>query len=276
MPRSGPTTLALPSFTGATRRLILWNIAAFFLVSIFARVAPDGERWLVHLLLNPSMLFHGQVWQLLTYSLMPMGLLSEVFALLTLWFTGSMLEDARGSRWLYELYFSSVVCGGLLASALAMTGLLGMTPDRVFAVGPRAGIYGLLVAIAVLFGETEFLLFFAIRIRAKYLVAVYILFQLATLATERNAFTALVLLSGALCGYLVCRVVPRRGLASGLTERYYGLRNQFYRSKRRRAAKKFEVYMRGQNREVHFDKNGRYVDPDSEPGRDPGDKRWMN
>ena len=32
--------------------------------------------------------------------------------------------------------------------------------------------------------------------------------------------------------------------------------------------------MRKQNREVHFDKDGRYIDPDER--RDPNDKRWMN
>ena len=37
--------------------------------------------------------------------------------------------------------------------------------------------------------------------------------------------------------------------------------------------------MRGQNREVHFDKDGRYVDPDkmNDPRtRNPKDKTWMN
>ena len=71
------------------------------------------------------------------------------------------------------------------------------------------------------------------------------------------------------------RPLPRRGYAFSLSlsERFYGLRNEFYRAKRRRAAKKFEVYMRKQNRDVHFDKNGRYVEPED---RDPNDKRWMN
>ena len=272
MPRSGPTTLSLPPFAGATRKLILWNIGAFFGIAIFGRLALGGGDWLAHLLLNPLMLFHGQVWQLLTYSFMPLGLVSELFALLTLWFIGSMLEGERGSRWLYELYFTSVIGGGLLACAIVMTGLFGMNAERVAAVGPQAGIYGLLIAVAIFFGETEFLLFFAIRIKAKYLVAIYTLFQLATLFTDKNAFTALVLLCGALCGYVVCRFAPRRGLAHGVTERYFSMRNEYYRSKRRRAAKKFEVYMKGQNREVHFDSTGRYIDPD----KDPTDKRWMN
>jgi hypothetical protein len=50
------------------------------------------------------------------------------------------------------------------------------------------------------------------------------------------------------------------------------LRNEYYRWKRRRAARKFQVYMRKQNRDVNFDENGKYIDPD----KDPNDRRWMN
>ena len=46
-------------------------------------------------------------------------------------------------------------------------------------------------------------------------------------------------------------------------------------AKRRRAARKFEVYMRKQNRVVKFDEEGRYIAPDDER-RDPHDRKWMN
>jgi hypothetical protein len=52
------------------------------------------------------------------------------------------------------------------------------------------------------------------------------------------------------------------------------MRNSYYRYKRRRAARKFEVYMGKQGRKVHFDKDGRYLGP--EEHKDPNDKRWMN
>jgi hypothetical protein len=111
--------------------------------------------------------------------------------------------------------------------------------------------------------------------KAKYLVAIYILISVAVLLKGDDRFGALTQLCGAFVGYLYTRFAPRRGLVFGLTERYFGIRNGYYRWKRRRAARKFEVYMRKQNRDVHFDKDGRYVDPD-ELRRDPKDKRWMN
>jgi hypothetical protein len=59
-------------------------------------------------------------------------------------------------------------------------------------------------------------------------------------------------------------VAPRRGFSFTISERFYGLRNQYYRWKRRRAARKFEVYMRSQGRTVKFDGNGRQIDEDHE------------
>jgi DNA-binding transcriptional regulator/RsmH inhibitor MraZ len=101
------------------------------------------------------------------------------------------------------------------------------------------------------------------------------------LLKDSDQFNALLQLSGGVCGYLYVRFAPSRGFAFGASEQYFGLRNAFYRARRRRAARKFEVYMGKQGRKVTFDKDGRYLDPDNlrnDPGarKDPSDKRWMN
>ena len=273
---SGPTTLALPAFQGATRRLILIHVVVFFADAILGLVLPAGlyRTLYQHLLLVPAEVLHGQVWQLATYAFVPLGWLGTLFAMLTLWFVGSMLEEARGARWLYEMYLTSIVGGALLAVLVAWTGLFRLDPALEVGLGPYAGLFALLVGVAVLMGEQEFLLLFLIRIKAKYLVAIYILVDLAQLLKSSNTFAVLLHLAGALCGYLFLRFVPRRGLAYGVTERYFAARNDFYRSKRRRAARKFEVYMGKQGRDVRFDRDGRYIDPDLK--KDPNDKSWMN
>jgi membrane associated rhomboid family serine protease len=227
-----------------------------------------------HLVLEPLAVVHGEIWQLATYSLIDPGILSIVFSMLTLWFTGSLLEGSYGSRWLTELYWTSVIGGALLASIISFTHIFGMRPD-VIAVSAWTGVFGLLVAIGMRFGDQEFYLWFLIRVKAKYLVTIYILIAVAVLLKQANSFGALLQLAGAFSGFLFVRFAPRRGFALGISERFYGLRNAYYRHKRRRAARKFEVYMRKQNREVHFDKEGRYIDPD-ELRKDPNDKRWMN
>ncbi len=275
MPRTGSTTLSLPPFEGATRQLVFWNVAIWFTFVILGLALPSTAGLLGRLLmLSPAALLRGEVWQLLTYAFMPVGLLAMVFGMLTLWICGSMLESERGSRWLYELYFVSAIGGAALASAISLTRVFGLAlaPGLVLAAGPFAGIFGLLIAIAMYFGDQEFTLMFLIRLKARYMVAIYILIDLAVLLTEAGKFNALVELGGALSGYLLLRFMPRRGLTFALTERFYGMRNEYYKAKRRSAAKKFAVYMGKQGREVHFDKDGKYIDPE----RDPNDKRWMN
>ncbi len=275
MPRSGPISLSLPAFEGTTRKLILANVATFFAIILLRWLAPHLEELIRgHLLLEPRAVLHGELWQLFTYSFVEDSILGILFGMLTLWFIGSLLEPSFGGRWLGELYASSVIGGALLASAISFTHILGLRPD-VAAAGAWSGIFGLLIAIAMIFGDQEFLLWFLVRIKAKYMVAIYILIAVALLLNQADAFNALLQLSGALCGYLYVKFAPRRGLAFGVSERYFGVRNDYYRWKRRRAARKFEVYMRKQNREVHFDKDGRYVDPD-ELKKNPNDKRWMN
>jgi membrane associated rhomboid family serine protease len=275
MPRSGPISLNLPAFSGVTRKLILANVAVFFAILLLRWLAPQlAETLLGHLLLEPLAVVHGEVWQLVTYSFIEQGILSILFGMLTLWFTGSLLEPSFGSRWLAELYFTSVIGGAILAAALSFTHVLHLRPE-IGAIGCWSGIFGLLIAIAMIFGDQEFLLWFLVRLKAKYMVAIYILIAVAVLLKQADTFNALLQLSGALFGFLYVKFAPRRGFAFGLSESYFGVRNNYYRWKRRRAARKFEVYMRKQNREVHFDKDGRYVDPD-ELRKNPNDKRWMN
>jgi hypothetical protein len=132
-----------------------------------------------------------------------------------------------------------------------------------------------LAAFAALFGDLEMYMFpLPVAIKAKYLVIVYMLIEVALLLSGGPPLAYFVILSGALIGFLFARRAPRRGMSTAFSEGLFSLRNNYYRWKRRRAARKFEVYMRKQNRDVRFDSEGRYIDPDEK--RDPNDRKWMN
>jgi hypothetical protein len=113
-----------------------------------------------------------------------------------------------------------------------------------------------------------------VAIKAKYLVIVYMLIEVALLLSGGPPLAYFVILSGAFLGFLFARRAPRRAVSSAFSEGLFSLRNNYYRWKRRRTARKFEVYMRKQNRDVRFDSEGRYIDPDEK--RDPNDRKWMN
>ncbi len=275
--------LAFPDFRGFTRGLIVWNVGIYFAFLLLHLADPSLEaRLLLFFALTPALVAHGSVWQLVTYCFLHGGLLGTALELLSIWFLGAFLEASHGSRWVAELYFVSVLGAALsavgLAYATATSG--GLTIGEL--TGAFGGIFGLLIAFGVLYGDMQFTLFpLPVTMKAKYLVAIYMLFALAQLFGESRVY-ALAQLGGALAGYIYIKAAPRRGLFGGAGRRYLDMRNDYYRWKRRNAAKKFEVYMRKQNRDVHFDSEGRYVDPDQgkpTPGakhRDPNDRRWMN
>ena len=189
MPRIGSATLSFPSFTGATKRLVLANLAGYFLVLLGGYSRPLLWVQALLVLVPANIVHHGFVWTLATYSFINVSLLSTLFNLLALWFIGSYLETAKGSRWLYEAYFISVIGGAVIGAALSFTHLLRLDPGQGVA-GPSSGIFGLLVAFAVFFGEQEFLLFFVASIKAKYLVAIYLLVSTGAQAFHGTAFLA--------------------------------------------------------------------------------------
>src|SRR5262249_4785868 len=147
------------------------------------------------------------------------------------------------------------------------TGLGGVSPGTP-TVGASGGIYGILMAFGLLYGDREIYLFpFPIGIKAKYFVAgiafVALVSAISAAAPGRGEAVAYFAhLGGLIFGFIYIKFLPRRGLAFGTSERYFGWRNAYYRWKRRRAARKFEVYMRKHNREVTFDEHGNYVPPD--------------
>jgi membrane associated rhomboid family serine protease len=234
--------LGFPDFRGLTRKLVLWNLASFFILLIvnYFAGALGALLMLIFGLVPDAILHHLWLWQFGTYWLIHIGILSTAFELLTLWFLGSFLEGNHGPRWLAEIFFVSVLGAGLAAVAIFF-----VSPGPGIALyGCYGGIFGLLIAFGVLYADLEFMMFpLPFTIKAKYLVAVYMLISLAMLFTSQKAY-AFSQLGGALAGYLYIKFAPRRGFAFAGSEGLFGLRNNYYRWKRRRAAKKFEVYMR--------------------------------
>jgi membrane associated rhomboid family serine protease len=271
-PRSAPIVMSFPPFTGFVRRIVLANVIAFFALALLTAVAPAVSGALLHhLALIPGRVLHGEIWQLATYSFLNAGLLNVLLNMLMIWFIGSYLETSLGSRWVAELYFVAVLGTALTAVAAGYSGIFHLRPDLVFS-GVSGAVFGLFIGFAVLFGEQEMLLFpLPFRIRAKYLAAIYVLVSLYFMI--RGDLANIAALGGMLAAFLYVKFAPRRGVFFRTSEWYFGLRNAYYRNRRRRAAKKFEVYMGKQGRtDVHFDKDGKYIDPD----KNPKDKNWIN
>jgi membrane associated rhomboid family serine protease len=277
--RGNTISLSLPPFTRWVKRLILVYAAIYLAMAITEVVSPLAHDFVsVYLGLIPKLVMRGMIWQLVTYSFLHFQLLHLLFNALSLWMFGSQLESDWGSKRFLEFYFFCTVAAALTTVAMSYTHILGLSPATT-TIGASGGIYGLLVAFGVLYGENEIMMFpLPFRIKAKYFVWGIVFLTLVGAIQERGGVANFAHLGGLLFGYLYLKFLPRRGLMFSVSERYFSARNDYYRWKRRRAARKFEVYMRQHDRDVHFDEHGNYIPPEDETHKGNGGSKsgWVN
>jgi membrane associated rhomboid family serine protease len=269
--------LSLPPFTKAVTWLIGINSGIFLLLLILPRrVSLFSENYLW---LTPSdVVQHGMLWQLVTYSFFHSGIWHLVGNMFGLWMFGSAVENAWGSRRFIELYAIGTLGAAVTTVGVAYTRLLG-SPDTA-TIGASGAVFAILIAFGILFADNEIMMIpFPFLIKAKYFIGILIFVELVLAISGGGNVAYVAHLGGLLFGWLYVRRGPKPALVNvGFSERYYGLRNSYYRWKRRRAAKKFEVYMREHDRDVHFDEHGNYIPPSDEPrkGNGGGKSGWVN
>jgi membrane associated rhomboid family serine protease len=279
MNRGRTISLSLPPFTRWVKRLILIYAAIYLVMAILEIASPYGHEWVrIYLALIPRLVVHGYIWQLITYSFLHFGLLHLIFNALALWMFGSQLESDWGSNRFLEFYFFCTVAAALTTVAVGYMHIPGLSPVTT-TIGASGGIYGLLVAFGVLYGENEIMMFpLPFLIKAKYFIWGIVFLTLVGAIQETGGVANFAHLGGLLFGYLYLKFLPRRGLMYSASENYFSLRNSYYRWKRRRAAKKFEVYMSKHDRKVEFDEHGNYIPPEEAPRKSNGGSKsgWVN
>jgi len=157
----------MPSLPPVTQALLLANVAMFFL-----------ERLVGGALLGPLALWpigSGEFWpwQIGSYAFLHGSFEHLFFNMLGLWMFGSELEQVWGQKRYLQFYAASVVAAAL--TQLLVNALLGSIAPTV---GASGGLYGLLLAYAMIFPNRTILLFFVIPMKAKYLVVLFGLIEL--------------------------------------------------------------------------------------------------
>ena len=156
----------MPTMPPVTRALLLINVAVFFLQSLIAPgITAAFELWPI----GPNFL----PWQVVTYAFLHGSFEHLFFNMLGLWMFGSELERVWGDKRFLQFYTASVLAAA--ATQLVVNALMA-TPYPT--IGASGGLFGLLLAFAMMFPNRTILLFFVIPMKAKYLVALYGLLEL--------------------------------------------------------------------------------------------------
>jgi membrane associated rhomboid family serine protease len=277
MPRNTSFDLGLPPFRGAVRQIILASVAIYVVILLLMSFAqPTGQTVLALGVLNPVHIHQGWLWQFVTYAFMYVDPLDFVLSLLGVYFLGWAVEERIGAAAFYCLFFGSVILSAIAGFVLSLTGVVAQGS----ALGSGAAANAILMVFYLFNRGAPIMLFpIPIRIPVKWIVLFTAAIETAYLLLSHFALFYFILLLGLGAGYVWYLAFFARRTSLRLTERLYGLRNEYYRWKRRRAVRKFEVYMRKHNRTVEFDEHGNYIPPEeTEADKKNGGSKsgWVN
>lgn len=274
MPKDTSFQMGFPPFRGAVREIILASLAIYVVILLLVSFAQGyGQQLLILGILDPEHIRHGWLWQLVTYAFMYVDPLQFVLSLLGIYFLGGAVQDRIGRGSFYGLFFGAVVLSAAAGFILSLSGFIAQGQ----AMGSGAAANAILMVFYLFNRGAPIMLFpIPIQIPVKWIVLFTAAIEVAYLLLSHFALFYFVLLLGLGAGYAWYTIFLTRRSSVGISEKYYGLRNSYYRWKRRRAARKFEVYMRDRNQTVRFDEHGNYIPPDDEKKNGGSKSGWVN
>ena len=201
---------SMPPLPPITQALILINVAMFCLDE-----ALNGALSM-YMALWPLESHHFMPWQLVTYAVLHGSVTHIFFNMMALWMFGSELERMWGPRRYLEFLLASVLTAALTQMLMSYLGGWGNPM-----VGASGGIYGLLLAYAMMFPDRIIMpLFPPIPMKAKYYVLGFGLLELFLSWQDTTSGVAhFAHLGGMLGGWLILRYwrgqppfKPRKGV----------------------------------------------------------------
>jgi len=242
--------------TPAIRNIIIACTGVFLIQTVFRLFYPLGDVWMIRELgLVPVLVTRGlRIWQPVTYLFLHAGLLHILFNMFLLWMFGVDLERAWGAKRFYAYFFLTGVGAGLI-NILVKTLLdpRGVGTSTIPTIGASGAVYAVLVGSAVMFPDRKvWLIPFPITIPMKiYVLGAIAIEFFSTLGASGGGdnVSHVTHLGGILIGYLYLR----RGSF------FFRARNELSDWKRKRARRKFEVYMRKHREEPPPSDSDRWI-----------------
>lgn len=198
-------------FPPVIKNLLIINVAVFLLQTIIERTIIAGmPGWLFineQFALNPisggyliqgvPFEFNFQIWQLITYQFLHGSFTHLFFNMFAIWMFGVELENIWGSQKFLIFYLTCGVGAGLMHIFLTPI----IAGSNTWTVGASGAVYGVLVAFAMMFPDRYIYIYFLFPVRAKYLIAFYIIFEFMAIGSS-DMVAHLAHIGGALFGFI--------------------------------------------------------------------------
>ena len=272
MARRSTSEFGFPPFQGAVRQIIIASIAVYVVILLLEAFSPRYGSMVVLLGSLTAAVRSGWIWQLVTYPFISQDPWQFVVSLAGIYFLGPAVEARIGYNRFLNFFFGTIVISALIGIALSFTGFMGQ--GSAFSMIAPAN--AMLMVFYLFDPDAPIMAFFILQVPVKWLVLLFVAIEAAYLLLYHFNLFYCVALAGFAAGYIWYALFLTRRTTAGVSEKYFGLRNSYYRWKRRRAARKFEVYMRDHDRTVTFDEHGNYIPPDDDKKNGGSKSGWVN
>ncbi len=233
-----------PPLTRWVKRLVIITSVCFVVTYLPEMMFGWGAPFAWFALQPYDVAHRFYIWELVTYLFLHGGFFHIIFNMFALWMFGSDLESQWGGRKFLTFYFLTGIGAGL-TDVILNTIFNPSVPTAT--IGCSGAIYGLLLAYGMIFPNRPIYLYLIIPIKAKWFVLIMGVIEfVSSFGTPGSGVSHVAHLGGMLFGFLYLRGA---GLPSRLELRYRDWR-------RARLRRKFEVYMRKQDKK---DEAGRWI-----------------
>lgn len=152
--------------------LVVKNLLIINVILFFGNMVMGGKLD-QYLDLHPIGSEDFQPYQFITYMFMHADIPHIFLNMIAVYMFGSILESLWGPKRFINFY---LLCG--LGAAALQLGISYYNREYTVLLGASGAVFGLLVAFAMMFPNTELQLYFVIPVKAKYLVTGYALYEL--------------------------------------------------------------------------------------------------
>jgi membrane associated rhomboid family serine protease len=170
--RQGFGTLQ-PRLTPAVKGILIAMVTAFLaqlVLRTFGGISPE-----ILFGFSPPTFLSGRIWQIFSYAFLHAGPWHIMMNALILYMLGTELESRWGSRRFLKYFAVSGVGGALLQTLIWLLSLVAFPSQTGLLshpiVGASGALYGLFMAFALLYGNTQVLVFFLVPMKVKHFVA---------------------------------------------------------------------------------------------------------
>ena len=177
-------------------RKLLIGLCASYIVSMLA-IRAGGGLWVTHLELQYEAVLGGQVWRLVSYSLLHEGVGHLIGNLLLFYFFGLDIEKQFGARRLLIVTLVCVLGGGVFASLSAFIGLSPSNP----VIGASGGALGLLVCWCLVHARRTIRLFGVLPLTGQQLLYLSVGLEILLAVSPGGASSSATHFGGMLTGW---------------------------------------------------------------------------